>query len=178
MRLALTLLAALLAGCPSQPVRWTKGGSDADFARDDAQCDYEAAAATAGYGPGQTPHSTASALGQGFGAGLGRAIEERKLSAMCLRAKGYVPQGEAPAGPVPKSRAELAIAHLDDLRMYVTTVADADRMFGPPTSQSDLGTGTLRQWIIDEGGKGAHIAILFGRTGTAVRLTHQSHFGF
>lgn len=195
IRAALAVLG--LAGCAAQPIAWVKPGGDAaQFARDDAQCDYEASAATANYGSDQpTARSTGGAIGQGFAAGLGRSIEIRKLSAMCLRAKGYS-QGQqvdygttaspGPAAPAivpvvakPFLSPEAATAKLDDLRAFVTTSEDAKRMFGTPMSQSAMpNNGTLLQWMYQDGAKLAHISILFGQTGTMIRVNSQTRIGF
>ena len=94
------LAAIVLAGCGG-PVLFTRpGATAAEYDRDMAQCTYEGAAATATYGSGQpTARTVAGALGQGFGIGLGRAVERYDLQILCMRARGWIAtrQGEMPA---------------------------------------------------------------------------------
>lgn len=187
--------ATLLAGCASRPVMWVKPGADSSqFAQDSAQCDYEVSAATANYGS-STPaaRTLGGAIGQGFGQGLGRAIEMRKLEALCLRARGYYPQDQQvdygttaraetpavmPVAAKPFLSPEVATARIDDLRPRVTTTEGARAIFGQPMSQSAIAGGTLLQWMYQDGSKVAHIAVLFDQTGTMVRVTTQTRIGF
>lgn len=78
----LTVLAAALAGCATQPNRqWVKpGATQADFDQHVAQCDYETTAAT---------QSTDYGLRTSFGQELDRAMRKKELMGLCLVAKGY-----------------------------------------------------------------------------------------
>ncbi len=87
MRAAVISL-AILAGCAS-PL-WTKeGATQADFNRDAAQCEYEAASATASYSQGQTARTTGGAAAQGFGEGMAIGLKKNELGRLCMTAKGY-----------------------------------------------------------------------------------------
>jgi hypothetical protein len=84
-------ISALLAGCATTPPLYNRPNTTvADFERDKAACEYEAASSTANYGSGQnTSRTMGGAIAQGIGIGLGRAMETSNLVAMCLRARGY-----------------------------------------------------------------------------------------
>ncbi len=83
------ILALLLVGCAPAPL-WTKSGAtQADFDRDKAQCEYEAALATASYSQGNTARTAAGAAGQGFGEGMAIGMKKTELGRMCMSTKGY-----------------------------------------------------------------------------------------
>jgi hypothetical protein len=70
------------------------------------------------------------------------------------------------------------IAKADQLQPGISSDADAVRLLGPPTNQSESPSGTLLQWQYSRGslagGSGAHLAVLFDRKGQMVRVTHKS----
>lgn len=90
----ITLL-AILSGCatPMAQYMWVKdGATQGDFDRDMAKCQYEAAAATAGYGAGPTVRSSSGDFVQGFGEGMTRGLRQNELVQLCLTAHGYSKQ--------------------------------------------------------------------------------------
>jgi hypothetical protein len=195
MKKSFVLAAAIaICGCAAQPQIWVNpAATQAQAQSDEARCDYEANAATATYGSGQTARSTGEAMGQGFAAGIGRSIEINKLSALCMRAKGYALQtgaSTAPALPPSGAVAQIgtstssawpgfAVRRLSELVPGVSSVPDAVKLLGPTTSESTVGDGTtLLQWQYFEGSKGAHVAIIFAKNGTMVRVMHKFQTGF
>lgn len=71
------------------------------------------------------------------------------------------------------------IRNVNELTPGRSTLADATALLGPPSAESDMGDGTtLYQWQYVQGtvvgGSGAHVAILFDREGTMIRVTHRS----
>ncbi len=87
--IASSILILNLVGCAPAPL-WTKdGATQAHFDRDKAQCEYEAALATASYSQGQTARTAAGAAGQGFGEGIAIGLKKTELGRMCMAAKGY-----------------------------------------------------------------------------------------
>lgn len=83
------VVAAALAGCASN-MQWNKPGiTQASLDQDLAQCRYEAASSTSGYGTSETRRGASRAAGQGIGEGLAQADRERDLIMLCLKARGY-----------------------------------------------------------------------------------------
>ena len=85
------LLCLILTACASQPsYEWRHPSGDrAKFDKDFAQCQYEAAQATAGYSQGQTARTNSGAFAQGFGEGLEIGARRNELGVLCMKAKGY-----------------------------------------------------------------------------------------
>jgi len=74
-------LTVALAGCAAAPLQWIKAGAtEAQFAQDRRECEFDVAKATQTYDP-----SMRSMLGQD----LQRVMRQRELGIMCLRARGY-----------------------------------------------------------------------------------------
>ena len=70
------------------------------------------------------------------------------------------------------------IDKVDELTPGVSTVAEAKRLLGNPSAESNYADGSkLLQWQYVTGtligGSGAHVAILFGRDGRMIRVTHK-----
>ena len=81
LALVAATLCAVLVGCGG---KWTKpGATQADFDRDWAACDYEAA--KYGYGP---------MWGTGVGAGIEDGLRQNELRTKCMRAKGWYIQNQ------------------------------------------------------------------------------------
>ncbi|MDF7809612.1 hypothetical protein P4E94_19395 [Pontiellaceae bacterium B12219] len=60
----------------------------------------------------------------------------------------------------------------------VSTTDDAIKLFGLPTSESNMfGGNVLYQWQEYIGSTGAHIAILFNKSGTMIELQHKTFIG-
>jgi len=79
----------LLEGCGSNQV-WVKNGiTQAEFNSDKAQCEYEAASATANYNTGSTAYGIGAAAGQGFAEGITIGLKKIELQKLCMQAKGY-----------------------------------------------------------------------------------------
>lgn len=75
------------------------------------------------------------------------------------------------------------LAKVDQMQSGVTTIAEAEQMLGPATSRSNMADGTtLLQWMKNEPlfltPRGAHVAVLFGRDGRMVRITHRFATGY
>jgi hypothetical protein len=75
------------------------------------------------------------------------------------------------------------LAKVDEMRPGMTTMAEAEQVLGPPTSRSNFADGTtLLQWMKNEpilfAPRGAHVAVLFGRDGRMVRVTHRFATGY
>lgn len=99
MRRALPLLVVGLVGCATPPVYYRDNTSMADFDRDIAGCQYEAASSTATYGSGQnTARTMGGAIAQGLATGLGQAMAANNLIALCMRARGYTRGGPSVGG--------------------------------------------------------------------------------
>ncbi len=77
------VLLIFLAGCAQPTLMVKPGATQADIAKDKAQCDYETSAAT------QTTDYGYRTI---FGQELDRALRKRELMQKCLIARGYIPQ--------------------------------------------------------------------------------------
>ncbi|GLC25047.1 hypothetical protein [Roseisolibacter agri] len=71
-------------------------------------------------------------------------------------------------------------AKADQLTPGTSTIADATRLLGPISAETNMPDGTkLLQWQYSRGtavgtGSGAHMAILFDTQGRMVRIAHRS----
>ena len=82
----------MLTACSPQFVWVKEGATEAGFERDKAQCQYEAAAATANYNTGPTARGYSGAVAQGIGEGIAIGMRQAELIQLCLQAKGYSKQ--------------------------------------------------------------------------------------
>ena len=76
------------------------------------------------------------------------------------------------------SGVKFTMAEVESLQPGVTTKDEAIALLGKPTSRSTMADGTeLLQWMYTEvvyiAGDSRHVAILFGRDGRMLRITHQ-----
>ena len=79
----------ILEGCGSNQV-WIKNGvTQAEFASDKAQCEYEAANATANYNTGATTYGIGAAAGQGFAEGIAIGLKKIELQKLCMLLFNY-----------------------------------------------------------------------------------------
>jgi len=69
-------------------------------------------------------------------------------------------------------------ARIDDLSPGKSTVADAKRLLGPPTSESNIADKVLLQWLYGEGAKSAHVAILFNSNAVMLQIQNRTLVGF
>ena len=79
-----------LVGCSSQNNEWTRDDislSDADQAQ--AECQYQADAATATIGKDDKPKTFGDAISDGIASGVVRGMEEADLVKACMKARGY-----------------------------------------------------------------------------------------
>lgn len=70
------------------------------------------------------------------------------------------------------------INKVDELKPGIASIADAQKLLGPPTSASSQVNGSqVLQWQYSQGtvvgGSGAHAAILFDATGIMIRVAHR-----
>jgi hypothetical protein len=88
MRIITVIAIALFTtGCTRTYVK--PGATVYDFERDKAQCEYEAAAATANFSNPQQTYSLGQAAGAGFGSGLAEGMKKIELMDLCLKARGW-----------------------------------------------------------------------------------------
>lgn len=88
--IAVLTASILLAGCTSSKKPWVKSDvpqSEAEQAM--AECQYQAEAATIGIGSGGHYKTYESAIGAGIAAGIEQELDQEKLIADCMRAKGF-----------------------------------------------------------------------------------------
>lgn len=79
-----------VAGCAGNDKPWVKDGlprSEADQAL--AECKYQAEVATVGIGANAHPKTWTSAIGEGIGDGVVRAMDEADLVKSCMESKGF-----------------------------------------------------------------------------------------
>lgn len=92
MRSIVIAVVATFLGCAAQPGYMWKHHSHADkaqFDKDRAQCEYEAAQGTASYSQGATARTYSGAVAQGIGEGFTIASRRAELGVLCMKAKGY-----------------------------------------------------------------------------------------
>lgn len=109
---------------------------------------------------------------------VARAGETIYIDADISRFCNSAPKVSSPAagvaaplsGPDPKRVTREA---LKSLKQNASTRADAERLFGPPSSISTIGRQTLLQWVTT--GSAAHVAILFDDSAEQrmVQITHS-----
>lgn len=86
-------LIGALAACSTSPRGWQKSGTAAsDVERDQAQCDYEAKAATASYKSTPSKPGDTAAMGAAVGDGVVIAEKRIELTNDCMKARGYQPR--------------------------------------------------------------------------------------
>lgn len=108
---AWAVFAATIPGC-AQTVWLKDGATSLDFDRDRAQCEYEAAAATASYGSSSpTARGYSGALARGIVEGIDLGSRQAELMRLCLTARGYrrsvVAASEQMRAPSQMTEAEL-----------------------------------------------------------------------
>jgi hypothetical protein len=81
----------ILSGCATSPKGWEKSGVErSQLETDQAQCDYEAKAATASYHTStSTKQSESERMGDAIGDGIVIAEKQVELKNACMKAKGY-----------------------------------------------------------------------------------------
>jgi len=83
----------MLSACQTSPSQWEKSGAPSSEAeRDQAQCKYEAKAATASYKSAPSKSGEAAAMGAAIGDGIVIAEKQIELEKECMKARGYVPR--------------------------------------------------------------------------------------
>ncbi|WP_445178445.1 hypothetical protein [Pseudomonas sp. McL0111] len=91
--LIIAVLATLLSACVTSVHDWSKSGASAsEIQHDQAQCQYQAKAATASYH--STPAADDKTHGMGSAVGDGIVIAEKQIDLTndCMRLKGYAGQ--------------------------------------------------------------------------------------
>ena len=81
------------------------------------------------------------------------------------------------------SGVKFTMAEVESLQPGVTTKDEAIALLGKPTSRSTMADGSeLLQWMYSEAiyiaAESRHVAILFGRDGRMLRITHQAETKF
>jgi len=185
--LAVACAISVLGACATQRAHMVKaGGSPQQYAADDAACTYEAELALANYGSGyQRYRSVGEAMGAGIAQGLDLAMRKARLWQLCMRTRGYIEAGDAPSiastpaatpapaqQPVAVREVSFKRIEVDSLSPGVTTRGALEAAWGPPTSQSAMGSDVLLQWIVMDGPRIVHVAILFDPQGVMRRVTH------
>jgi hypothetical protein len=81
----------ILGACATSPKGWEKSGVEhSQLETDQAQCDYEAKAATASYHTStSTKQSESERMGDAIGDGIVIAEKQVELKNACMKAKGY-----------------------------------------------------------------------------------------
>ncbi len=85
-----TVLAVTLCACVTPVRNWSKPGASAsDLAQAQAECQYQAKAATASYHSTPAANDTTHSMGNAVGDGVVIAEKQIDLTNDCMRVKGY-----------------------------------------------------------------------------------------